>query len=342
LKKAILNGSCTRKIVPDRKRLFSRRFEVGGERSFFMVSPMRTARQKIVFTSTISPGRYEISALLLAESIRAFAGRLSKSPIWFYVTLNTDELSCATEDKLYALDVELIPFRVDHKAAKFFFMPEVVAAAEAEERAVGQADTQVWLGSNTLVLREPWDLVLPGGKNMGYRPVHHTLVGSRFDSPLDTFWSLIYERCGVPRDRVFPMKTHIDGNTLRPYFNAGLLAVRPERHFIKKWRDTFTDLYQRPEFEKFYANEMYRIFMHQAVLSAVALASFPCDELLELPPTYNYPVHLYHDDVTGRRPGSIEELVTVRHEKFYKDPVWEEKIPAGEPLKRWIAERLRR
>lgn len=34
------------------------------------------------------------------------------------------------------------------------------------------------------------------------------------------------------------------------------------------------------------------------------------------------------------------ELVTVRHEGFYEDPRWVEKMPAKEPLKQWIAERL--
>jgi hypothetical protein len=34
--------------------------------------------------------------------------------------------------------------------------------------------------------------------------------------------------------------------------------------------------------------------------------------------------------------------VTLRHEGFYDDPAWEGRMPAREPLKRWIAERLLR
>jgi N-acyl-L-homoserine lactone synthetase len=55
---------------------------------------------------------------------------------------------------------------------------------------------------------------------------------------------------------------------------------------------------------------------------------------------YNYPIHLYDEDATGRRPSGLEELVTFRHEGFYDEPDWEEKMPAREPLKRWIRERL--
>jgi len=36
----------------------------------------------------------------------------------------------------------------------------------------------------------------------------------------------------------------------------------------------------------------------------------------------------------------MEELVAVRHEGFYEDPGWFGEMPAGEPLKRWITERL--
>ena len=80
--------------------------------------------------------------------------------------------------------------------------------------------------------------------------------------------------------------------------------------------------------------------MHQAVLSAMALVELPRIEMVELPPTYNYPIHLYHDDKTTGRPASIEELVTARHEGFWEESDWYDKMPAHEPMKRWLAERL--
>ena len=46
------------------------------------------------------------------------------------------------------------------------------------------------------------------------------------------------------------------------------------------------------------------------------------------------------EDVTDHRPSGMEELVAVRHEGFYEDPGWFGEMPAGEPLKRWITERL--
>lgn len=314
---------------------FEGRFEVFPRLFTIMVD----LASSIVFTAALSPGIKGTSALLLAESIRAYAGRLSSSPILLYITPNT-VLPREVRERLRSLDVEFINYEVDEEAAKFFFLPEVTAAAQAEERAEGKAEILVWLGANTLILQEPGDLRLPVGKNVGYRPVHITNVGSRFDTPLDDFWSLIYRRCGVIQDRVFPMKTHVDGNTVRPYFNAGHLAVRPEKRLLRKWSETFLNLYRAPEFQRFYADGSYRIFMHQAVLSGIILAEFPHDELNELTSTYNYPIHLHDEDTTSGKPTSIEEMVTVRHEGFWEEPNWEARMPASVTLKKWLKDRL--
>jgi len=213
--------------------------------------------------------------------------------------------------------------------------------AQAESIAQDKTDLLVWLDTDTIVLREPRDFLLEDGRSLGCRPVHHTLVGSRYDDPLDFFWTQIYRYCKVSEDCVFPMTSHVDGTRIRPYFNAGLLVVRPERRLLQIWRDTFLKIYQASEFQKLYKkDERYKIFMHQAVLAGTVLSNLATDEIEELPATYNYPLHLQWEDVTAHRPSCLEEVVTFRHENFFENPKWKEKIPAREPLKQWIAERL--
>jgi hypothetical protein len=152
---------------------------------------------------------------------------------------------------------------------------------------------------------------------------------------------LIYQYCNVPEDRIFPMKTHVDGITIRPYFNAGMLITRPEKELFKTWSDTFFRVYQEPSLQEIYRqDERYTIFFHQAVLSGIILSTFTSDEIQELPPTYNYPIHLFTEDMTDHRPSSLEELVTIRHEGFYKDPQWMKKMPAREALKQWLVRQL--
>lgn len=302
----------------------------------------RQRHEKAVIASIVFPIRpSETQALLLAESIRAFAGSLAQAPIWFLTPDIDKQLSAIFKQRLPALDISLIPIRIDRKILDFPLAGDVLAADLAESRAQDRADLLAWLGSNTVVVQEPKDFLLPKNKALGFRPVHHTLVGSRYDEPLDPFWTLIYQYCKVPETRVFPMMTHVDGTRIRPYFNAGLLVTRPERRLLQAWRETFFNIYQEPVFQKFYEkDERYRIFIHQAVLSGIILSTLETSEIQELPPTYNYPLHLHAQDVTDHRPSSLEELVTFRHEGFYADPEWIRKMPAKEPLKQWIAKRL--
>lgn len=298
----------------------------------------------LVFASTVFARRgSETNALLLAESIRAFAGSLNLAPIWFFTPEHGERLSEAASERLHALDVTLIPFDVDPEVGRFPFTSEAIAAALAESRACGRADLLAWLNSNTIVLQEPGDLVINEGKSLGYRPVHHINIGPRYDEPLDPFWTEIYDLCEVPEDRVFPMRTHVDGLTIRPYFNAGFHVTRPEGKLLSVWRDAYLGVYQEPVLKEFYRLDgRYRVFVHQAVFSGVILSTLARNEIQELPLSYNYPLHLHGEDVTENRPSGMEELVAVRHEGFYEDPGWFEEMPAEEPLKGWIAEHLLR
>jgi hypothetical protein len=297
---------------------------------------------KLLFTSIVFPSRSsEQNALLLTESIRTFAGSLSQTPIWFFMPEQGRQLSKSVKEKLLALNITLIPFKIDPENLQFPFTAQILATALAESMATDQADIIAWLDANTIVLQEPRELLLPDSKNLGYRPVHHTLVGSRYDEPLDPFWTLIYHHCNVPAHRVFPMKTHVDGTRIRPYFNAGFVITRPKKRLFQTWHDTFFRVYREPAFERFYQQDQrYTVFMHQAVITGVILSTFATDEIQQLPPAYNYPLHLHSQDVTDHRPNWLEELVTFRHEGFYNDPEWREKMPAKETLKQWIAERL--
>jgi len=307
-----------------------------------MVSDYSAENTKLVFASAVYPTKSsEINALLLAESIRTFAGSLYRNPILYFIPQRRKQLSNPIRDRLVSLNVKLLPFKVDSETSHFPFAADIIAAGVAESTVYGQADILAWLGTNTVVVREPAAFLLQSEKNLGYRPVHHTLVGSRYDTAIDEFWTHIYHCCNVPQERIFPMETHIDGTRIRPYFNAGILITRPRKRLLQSWRNIFFDSYQRLPFRRFYnKNGLYKIFVHQALLSGVILSKFETDELDELPSTYNYPLHLHTEDVTDRRPSFIEEVVTYRHENFYQDKDWTMTIPAKQQLKQWLVERM--
>ncbi|HSF83387.1 MAG TPA: hypothetical protein VLA49_19270 [Anaerolineales bacterium] len=299
-------------------------------------------RHRLILAAPIYPDQTsQTNGLLLAESLRAFAGDLAQAPVWFFSPEDGDDLSPAFESRLLGLDVNLIRIDMEAEILRFPLGAEACLAAGAEAALEDQASLLAWLGANTVVLGAPVDFLLPENKRLGVRPVHHLLIGSRLDQPLDPFWGQIYSYCRVPAGHIFPMTTHIDAVEIRPYFNAGSLLVRPEEGLLRSWRQAFLEIYHQPAMQAFYRSDaMYKIFIHQAVLAGVILAAYSPAQIHTLPPTYNYPLHLYEEDITGTRPGCLEELVTFRHEGFYQDAHWMEEMPAGEPLKRWLAERL--
>jgi len=246
----------------------------------------------LVFASIVDPNRSssERNALLLVESIRAFAGSLSGAPVWCFTPEHGGQVSATLRARLEALDVTLIPFEMDPDVAAFRFTGEASAAALAESTAEGRVECLAWMNANSLVLREPRGFLLPEGKSLGYRPVHHANIGSRYGEILDPFWTLIYGYCDVPEGRVFPMRTHVDGQVIRPYFNAGCHATRPGKGLLRAWRDVYLTVYDEADLMEFYGRDRrYEVFVHQAIFSGVILSRLSEKEICELPPTYNSP-----------------------------------------------------
>ena len=297
--------------------------------------------ESLVFAAMAMSNSSAMKTLMLFESLRTFGGELADYPCIALIPGTADPLSDEVEEGFSALSIRPIPFNLDEEAKLFPFAAIAYASAEAEEQTKGKTEILVWMHTNTLVVNPPTAFLLPRRINYAHRPVHHTLIASIYEKPLDDFWSLIYQHCGVTEERVFPMETCVRDNTIRPYFNAGLLVLRPERGLLSTWRDCFERLYRHPDFESFYEQDMlYRVFMHQAVLAGVVLNMFAREELLELPEAINYPLNLHDEYPPERRPKAFDELITCRYESIKELLDSLKGIPAKEPLKSWLTKRL--
>ena len=293
--------------------------------------------EKLIYAFYVSPGRQETGAVILACSIREFGGKLAQYPIWALIPRGADCLSDTTREAFIVLNASLVPFDIQQEALDFPFAAKVYAFAHAESLAEVQAGLLACLDTDTIVLREPGEFLLAQGKSLGYRPVHHKLIGSDYHEPIDEFWSLVYDHCGVHEDNVFPMITHVGNDKIRPYFNAGMLVVRPEKKLLRLWRNNFGQYHRDPAYEAFYERHvLYRVFIHQAILTGSILSALPHPELQELSDLINYPLHLNDEDTSDHRPTSINDLVTCRYETFFQDPDWGNKVPATGALKTWI------
>lgn len=283
-----------------------------------------------------------MEAIILARSIRTFAGRFSDSPVWILLPESEKGIQEETERTLLDLDARLIPYAVDGQLLAFPCGGKVMASAAAEALAEDKAEVLVWMDADSMVLNEPVPLILDDRASLGYRPVDHTLIGSPIDEPIDHFWEHIYRRCHVTDAALFPMTTTVDEKTIRPYFNAGMLVVRPERRLLRRWRDRFLKIYRDPLFEALYTeNILTKIFIHQAVLAGVVLSTLDHDDLTELPPSINYPLHMHDQYPASSRPSYVDELVTCRYDTLFQSPNWREKIPTKEPFTSWLEDQVR-
>jgi hypothetical protein len=297
--------------------------------------------EKILFASLVAGEEAQRDSVLLAASIRDFAGKFSETPIKFLVP-EGETVNSKIERRLNDLEVELTRIKFPSDIAAFPLASIPYAAGQTEKEALYEAKTLVWLSSETIVIHEPSAFRLPENKFLGVRPVHHLLVGSRWDDPLNRFWSTVYNICGVQQDSIFPMTTVIDGIKIRPYFNSGILVTKPEQEIFRNWSKSFLAAYKLPELVNLYNNDSrYRIFIHQAILTGVVLAKYNEDGVEELPSSYNYPLHLYSKDTTPEKPQRIEDLTTFRFESTFREPNWRTNAPIGGKLKEWVSLQLK-
>lgn len=292
---------------------------------------------QISFACLATAGEMEKQVLLLARSIRTFAGRYASSPILVLIPQGTPELSHETLVELTDLEVHLVRFDVDPAVLAFPFGTKVIAAAAAESHATSQAGLLVWMDSDSIVIREPGALLIDENKALGYRPVDHTLIASRYADPLDDFWRLIYHECAVSDQSIFPMTTSVDRVQIRPYFNAGMLVVRPENGLLVQWANSFARLFLQPAFSViFKQNQLYKIFFHQAVLAGIILSTLPHKAMQMLPYRVNYPLHMTASYPVEYRPTTMNELITCRYDIAFEEDEWPETIMIEEPLKSWL------
>jgi YD repeat-containing protein len=298
-------------------------------------------RTPVIFVcSASSPAQLE-RVYRLAESIRAFAGRYRDAPIWVFGPEKLTTQNATEQGRFASLNVALKRFEIPDEAGWYYLSGMVFAAAEAERQAAGKAAVLVFMGSDTIVLEEPSEFVLPDGISLGYCPVMHKNISPLYTEPLDAYWSRAYSIMNIDESAVFKMITPADGDVIRPYFNAGCLSTRPERGLFRKWAATYIELCRdsllKREAEK---NTMKRVFTFQVALTGVFLNNLGRDEMMEFSKRYNYPI--FFKEMYGAKYDfhDITNVVTIRYEDFFEKPLpdWDKLLDGPPDRIAWIKE----
>lgn len=281
--------------------------------------------ESLLVVSLVGPGEAG-RARLAFESLRAFGGELARAPalVW---SLGADLSGLPGDTTVRALDAGPTPLP---------FSAKVSACARAESEAAGRFRTMLWLCPESLVVRPPLLYRLDRDLVAAFRPVHISNIGSRADAPPDPYWQAVYDACGAAAPG-FTVESFVDRATLRPYFNTHCFAVDPNLGLMRKWQTLFERLAGDEAFLAGpCADPLHRIFLHQAVLSALVARRAGRDRTRLLPPDYNYPLNLHERVPADRRARTLDELTL---------PVYEEapdlrKLAAAGPLRDWLAPRL--
>jgi hypothetical protein len=301
------------------------------------------AKEPIVF-ATYADGAQQLQhALVLTQSIRSFGGRLKEAPIWVFAPQRLLDTQREMFPKFGELKAELKPSEAPQEALIYPFGGKVFGAAAAEAEAKGTASILAWLDEDTVVLGEPKELLLAKGKTLGCRPVTKQNIGSLFDEAPDAFWNRVYDKLSIPTTDLFPMKTVADGRTIRPYVNAGLLAVRPERGILEKWAEVFPILYRDAQIAGMCRNDQAkRLFLHQAALAGAILELLKKDEMVELSSAYNYPLFIKEMYGAEKEFDNLDGVVTLRYDVYFQKPApdWAQKLKGPADEIAWLKEHL--
>ncbi|MBN2380219.1 hypothetical protein JXM67_10520 [candidate division WOR-3 bacterium] len=288
-----------------------------------------------VFVTVVRSLKAEKEVSFMVESIRTFAGPMSKCPVWVYTRVPQKQ----NRMNLGGLGTEVVHLEIPDSIAEYIFADAVSACALAEDKAKGKFRSLIWIDTSCLVVQPPLLMNLGPDADAAVRPVHVRNVGRLAAEPPDGYWQGIFNALGV-RDVSSTVASFVDDQRIRSYFNTHSFAVNPDKGLMKRWLELFEKLVTDKGFQSDYcSDEVHKIFLFQAILSTLLVSVLDEERIRILPPSYNYPYNLHDKLPEDRRAKALDELTTFTYEGRKISPGEMADIEIGVSLKTWLAER---
>jgi hypothetical protein len=193
--------------------------------------------ETVAFVLCIEENAIRPQALLLIESIRAFAGAHRNAQIWAVAPRPGLGVDDATRARLAALDATYVEEPLNLACPDYGSANPVYAAAWVARRAT--ATTLVVLDSDTLMLDEP-ELLGPG-TDLAARPVDVkgcTTAGP--GDPFEPYWESLCALAGASIDVLPFLETTLDRRRVRAAYNGGYGVVRRDSGILESTAELFT------------------------------------------------------------------------------------------------------
>ncbi len=289
-----------------------------------------------VFVMTVNNSHELEQTRLLIQSLRTFGGHLRHCPVWVFVS---GEAATSAYD-LETLKTKVHPLIIPDQVQRYWFARKVCACAQAEAAVTPEITSLVWSSCDCLIIQPPELLPVNAQYDAAFRPVHQSNIGLPISKPLDYFWQTIFRMVNLDESHL-AVESYVDQQYLRAYFNSHIFSWNPLTGMGQRWLELFTTLVCDRNFQsKGCQDILHQIFLHQAVLSALAESMFTPERIRLLPPDYSYPYNLQSDIPPDRRALALNDLNCIAYEDRPLHPTAVHDILIKEPLHGWLTSHL--
>lgn len=293
----------------------------------------------------------EAQTLLLFESIRRYAGRFGEASLYALSPRAGHAISAGARRRLDELGAVYIDTILNTECAEYGSANRVAAAAHVEQTRTHEL--LVVLDSDTLFLREPSELILPPDVDAAVRPVDLKGMSTGGDAdPFDPYWRDLCRCCGVDYELIPWGESFVDRRRIKANYNGGLVVVRGGRGILSRWAQCFFESVRRG-LKPYAGRESFRAGAgwvqpsagnlwgsNQAALSLAIWGT--TGRVLELPPTYNYPLHLHDRIDPALRRDLFPRLTHVHYhwllapDALSKNPLFRREGPLAAAQRDWL------
>jgi hypothetical protein len=292
---------------------------------------------KLAFVLLVSSPLQEKQASILIQSIREFGGNYAGSPVYVFVsdTINSPGRS------LRGNNITIIPLNLNDTQPPYPFLEKVLACAEAEELLKWKAENLVWIDDDALILNEPDEYRLDNNKKIAIRPVNlRNYVGLLANEPTNSYWQKIYDYTGIKAEDVPLVETLVENEKVKLYLNCATFSIRPEMGILNEWKDLFLKLISDKEYQDAACTTFnQKLFLHQAVLSAVISSRIKKNEIQWFTQKAAYPLHHHNQLAKDKQVMQLNDLESVIYEHLWDSPGGIQRvINVNAPLNYWLIE----
>ena len=282
-------------------------------------------------------GILEKQSLLLAESIRKFGGRYAQSKITVLQPRREKPISAVVRRRFEALHAGIVELSIVSPCPEYGTSYRVFACAEYERFAT--AEMFVFMDSDMVLMSEP-DLGLLDA-DVAARPVDvKGMCTSGNDDPNDGYWQKLCRVCGVDYDRLPWVTTTVERARVRASYNGGLTVVKAGGGLFRKTADFFVrsldaNLIPWPERTSTFVTGHGTVSAAGSQLwgSSQACCSLAITALglsvRVLPPSLNFPLHLYDQLFPEIKKGAIPAVSLVHYHHVFRGALSDNPIFAG-------------